>query len=63
MITRRSIFSLLAGAAALPLISKIPVVQRVGAWAMVKIEAGAITSVSIINAGSGYNSSPTIDFK
>jgi hypothetical protein len=58
---RRIFFRFLAGAAAIPLIAKLPPVARVGAWAEVKIRAGAITSITITNAGSGYIAPFTAD--
>lgn len=58
MIDRRSFFRGLAALAAVPLLAKVPVIQRVGAWAEVKITDGVITSVTITNAGSGYTSPP-----
>ena len=60
---RRSFFKMLAGAAALPIVAKLPgpakaVVERVGALATVRIKAGEIISVVITSGGSGYTSVP-----
>lgn len=62
---RRLFFKALAGAAALPILAKLPApiartAERVGAWATVQIRGGAITSISIISAGHGYTSPPTV---
>jgi hypothetical protein len=56
---RRSFFRLIAGAASLPVLARLPaparrVVERVGAWATVRVDMGAVTSISIVNGGSGY---------
>jgi hypothetical protein len=59
---RRSLFKFLAGAATLPLVAKLPIARRVteraGAYFTARVEAGEITSFSVINAGSGYTSTP-----
>lgn len=65
--TRRGFFRVVAGAAALPIVAKLPAavarrVQRLGAYATVQLTAGAITSVTIINAGHGYTSAPMVTF-
>jgi hypothetical protein len=57
---RRSFFRVLAGAAALPLVAKLPmpakrVIERVGAYARLRIEAGAITAITVTSAGAGYH--------
>lgn len=60
MLNRRLLFKGLAAVAAAPLLNKIPVVQRVGAYAAVQIRAGAITSITITSAGSGYRFPPVV---
>lgn len=60
---RRDIFKFLAGAAALPIVAKLPAplrrpIEQAGAWFTCQVKAGQITSISIINAGSVYMSSP-----
>jgi hypothetical protein len=65
MLDRRSLFRALAGAAALPIIAKLPVpakklVERVGAWATIQIKAGRIIAIHVIDGGSGYSTSETI---
>lgn len=42
--------------AAVPIVAKLPLIERVGAWAECRIIAGQVTSVTITNGGSGYNS-------
>jgi hypothetical protein len=56
---RRSFFKILAGAAALPIVAKLPLpaqraIERVGAWATIRVEAGAITSITITDGRSRY---------
>ena len=64
MIERRKFLvglaTLVASPILAPLLAKLPmpVAKRVGAWATAHIEAGAITSITIISAGSGYTSPP-----
>ena len=64
---RRSLFKFLAGVAALPVVAKLPDpvrwrIKRVGAWCTCQITEGVVTSVRIIDTGSGYTSSP-VDYK
>jgi hypothetical protein len=62
---RRDLFKFIAGAAALPIVAKLPaplrkVVERAGAWATVQVTSGVITSITITHGGSGYNAPPKV---
>jgi hypothetical protein len=64
---RRNLFKFIAGAAALPLVAKLPAplrkpIERAGAWATVQVTGGVITAVTIIDGGSGYTVAPIITF-
>jgi hypothetical protein len=67
MLSKRTFFKAMAGMAALPLIAKLPAplvkpIQQVGAWAVVKITGGQITSITITNVGPGYTHPSVITF-
>ena len=63
--TRRGFFRVVAGAAALPIVARLPApvarrVERLGAYATAQLTGGMIASVTIINSGRGYLSGPVV---
>jgi hypothetical protein len=65
MMDRRSFFRALAGAAALPIVAKLPgparrAIERVGAYARIRIEGGIIAGVTITSSGVGYTTPPVV---